>query len=156
MTLGAKVQWHCWRSNVASKRLALKVGFSPLCRYPVLFAWYHPIDQLVVNGNVRLWADNPGEAIPWYERALARAEREPQLCADSRLLGDTTIAAAVYVNIARAYGRTGQSEQALALLRRAGKQGWCNAAEIEAEENMAAVWRLTEWSALKQEIAALQ
>ena len=66
----SRIGWHCWASNRPSAATALRAGFTRRQDYPVYFAWFDPIANLAVNGNVRLHRGQYTEAAAWFHRAL--------------------------------------------------------------------------------------
>jgi len=151
---GKRVLWHCHQGNVASEQLARNVGLEPLRRYPVLYAWYNPLDQLVVNGNTRLWAGDPCAALPWYQCALSDSERRPEWLRGSHLLGKGRWAASTAFQMAKAHALCQQPKRALLLLRIALTKGWTDWAAIDSEPALRALRSLPEWCCWLQPNAA--
>jgi len=142
---GKSVYWHCHQGNVSSEQLARKVGLEPLRRYPVLYAWYNPLDQMVVNGNTRLWAGDPCAALPWYQCALVESERRPEWLRESHLLGTGRGAASTAFEMARAHALCHQPKRALLLLRIAIIKGWTDWAALDTEPALQALSELPEF-----------
>ncbi len=46
------VGWHCWSSNIASAKTAIKVGFRQTVEHPIYHAWYNRVDNQFVRGNM--------------------------------------------------------------------------------------------------------
>jgi len=151
---GKSVYWHCHQGNVASEQLARKVGLEPLRRYPVLYAWYNPLDQLVVNGNTRLWARDACAALPWYQCALVESDRNPGWLSGAHLLGEGRWAASTAFQMARAHALCQQPKRALLLLRIALTKGWTDWAAIDTEPDIETLRTLPEWRCWLQPNAA--
>jgi RimJ/RimL family protein N-acetyltransferase len=43
--------WQCWADNFGSIATAKSVDFKLLSEFPVLFAWSHELDNMLINGN---------------------------------------------------------------------------------------------------------
>ena len=69
-----RIGWHCYARNVASASTALKAGFEHVCDYPAYFAWFNPVDNLAVHGNICFGQQQVEEALDWYRRAFALGE----------------------------------------------------------------------------------
>jgi RimJ/RimL family protein N-acetyltransferase len=65
------IGWHLWAGNAASAATARRAGLRQTHDEVIYHAWYHPIDNALVNAGYRLGRSNPGAAAAWYERAFA-------------------------------------------------------------------------------------
>lgn len=97
-----EIGWHCWTTNMASNNTALKSGFAYISDYPTYFAYFNPVDNLAVQGDVLLWQGKYAAAVEWYDKAFALGEAK----------------AWAYYGAARAYAALGQDERALDCLEK--------------------------------------
>jgi GNAT superfamily N-acetyltransferase len=66
------VLWHCYASNLGSKRTALSSGFTLRHEGPVLELYLDPAINLAVHCNICFSEKSYEEALSWYEQALDR------------------------------------------------------------------------------------
>ncbi len=133
-----RIGWHCWASNVASSATARKVGFEKVEEYAVYFAWFDEVDNLAVNGNIRLRDGNPRAALEWYRRAFFHGEAKGW----------------AYWSAAVAHTRLGEPDQALAALRQALTRGYGSHEELERDPDLAPLHAHPGWPALLAELPA--
>jgi GNAT superfamily N-acetyltransferase len=103
-----EVGWHCWTRNVASARTALKAGLVKEQDYPCYFAWFNPVENLCVHGNLCLEQGDYAAAHEWYTRAQSKSG----------------LPAWGHWNAARAAAALGQPDAALQHLTQARAQGF--------------------------------
>jgi RimJ/RimL family protein N-acetyltransferase len=127
-----RVGWHCWQSNVASQATAARAGLHKAHDYPVFFAWFDEVDNLAVNGNVRLRAGDCQGAVPWFERALASGRAGGW----------------VYWQAGVAYAGLGQGELALASLRGALERGFGDAQRLRDAAELQSLRGTAGWDKL--------
>ena len=65
------ILWHCSKSNIASSRTALSAGFTLAEDKPVLIVYLDRSINLAVHGNIYFEKGDFGEALDWYQKALA-------------------------------------------------------------------------------------
>ncbi len=131
-----RIGWDCWASNVASSATARKVGFEKLRDYPVYFAWFDEVDNLAVNGNMRLRARDCRGAIEWYERAFGRGEARDW----------------AYWSAARAYALAGEGDAALGAIRQAVQRGLRDLALIKGAEELQSLHGTPGWQELIRDL----
>ncbi len=132
-----EIGWHCWASNAASIATALKVGFERAKAYPVYFAWFDPLLNLAINGNMRFQAGEYRAALEWYARALAQGD----------------LPSWVYWNAACACARVGQADAALDYLNRAIDHGFDDLDYLQRSEHMIPLHGAPGWESLLQRLA---
>jgi hypothetical protein len=66
-----EIGWLCDVDNKPSQALARKLGFSLFRADDTFYAFFNPILNQGVNGNIQLRQQNFQEAVIWYERATA-------------------------------------------------------------------------------------
>jgi len=71
---GLVADWDCYADNIASQKLAEKLGLSRVAEYPVRFFWFDRIDNMLVNGNMALKRDRPEDAAEWFDKAFEEAD----------------------------------------------------------------------------------
>ncbi len=71
------IVWHCYQSNTASIRTALKAGFHLMQDKEVLELFLDPTVNLGVQGNLRFEEKAYGDALSWYQKALETAPPPP-------------------------------------------------------------------------------
>lgn len=64
------VLWHCYQSNIASRRTALSAGFSLQKDQQVLELYTNPSTNSAVHGNIWFGKAQYQKALGWYEKAL--------------------------------------------------------------------------------------
>ncbi len=131
-----RIGWDAWASNVASQATACKVGFELLESYPVYYAWFDEVDNLAVNGNVRLRAGDYAGAVPWFERAIASGRARQW----------------VYRGAASAYAQAGQPDAALVALRGAVERGYRDLEGLRGAEELRSLRGAPGWRALMREL----
>lgn len=127
-----RIGWHCWASNAASAATARKAGFEKVRDYPTLFAWFDPVANLAVNGNMAFQDERYGAALAWYERAF-RAGEAPGWA---------------YWNAASASAMVGRAETALAYLRRALGEGVGDLESVRSSKYLRSLYDTPGWHAL--------
>ncbi len=130
-----RIGWHCWASNAASSATAHAAGLEKVEEYPVCFAWFDEVDNLAVNGNIRLRDGDPGAAIEWYRRAFFHGEAKGW----------------AHWNAAAAYTRLGEAEKAIGALREALARGCGGREELEGDADFAPLHGTPGWQALLAE-----
>jgi len=66
----ATVLWHCYKSNVASRKTALSVGFSLHKEEQVLILYMNHSVNAAVHGNICFEEAQYQKALEWYDKAL--------------------------------------------------------------------------------------
>ncbi len=132
------IGWDCWAGNVASAATARRAGFERVSRRPVHFAWFDEVDNLAVNGNVRLGAGDYAGAVEWLERALSRGEAKGW-------------AYWVYWVAACAYARLGRSDDALGALRQAWARGFRHLEPLHSSAHLESLRGSAGWRRLMEE-----
>jgi RimJ/RimL family protein N-acetyltransferase len=127
-----EIGWHCWASNVASAATAQKVGFEKVKDYPALFAWFDPVANLAVNGNMAFQDGRYGAAINWYERAFQAGEAPGW----------------AYWNAASAGAMEGRAERALGYLRQALEKGVGDLESVRSSKYLRSLHDTPGWNAL--------
>jgi GNAT superfamily N-acetyltransferase len=64
------VLWHCYASNIGSKRTAMRAGFSLFHEGPVLELYLDPAINMAVHGNIAFANEAYEDALAWYQQAL--------------------------------------------------------------------------------------
>ena len=131
-----QVGWHCWESNVASAATALSAGFEKIKDYPVLFAWFDPVANLAVNGNMVFQDERYVEALGWYERAIDAGEAPGW----------------AYWNAASASAMAGRTEAALDYLRQALEKGVGDLESARSSKYLSSLHDTGGWRALVEEL----
>jgi GNAT superfamily N-acetyltransferase len=72
-----KILWHCFKSNQASQRTAMKSGFELLHEELVLMVYLDRAVNAAVHGNLHFKAESYHEALTWYEKALTKKQPQP-------------------------------------------------------------------------------
>jgi hypothetical protein len=133
-----QIGWHCYRSNKASSATARKAGFAETGDYQVLYAWFDPVANLAVNGNVCLQQERYAEAVGWYERAFRTGE--PPVWA--------------FVNAACAHTMTGDLESALRRLWEAVERGFSDAEHLKGSKYLTRLHVRPEWQTIVSRLGA--
>jgi len=68
------VGWHCWASNHASVATAQRTGLRREAEYAVYFAYFDPVVNPAVHGNLCLRDQDYATALDWYGRAFQAGE----------------------------------------------------------------------------------
>lgn len=126
-----RVGWHCWKLNVASSALALRIGFNHICDYPVYFCILNRAVQCAIHGNDTRQAGDLSTARAWYEKAIGYH-------AD----------AWVYFEYARCLARLDQPKDALEALRQAIERGYDNHHAVSQEPDLASLHSLPDWNTI--------
>lgn len=71
-----KILWHCFKSNQASHRTAMKSGFELLHEELVLMVYLDRAVNAAVHGNLHFKTESYHEALTWYEKALTGIPRQ--------------------------------------------------------------------------------
>lgn len=69
-----RVGWHCWASNLASVATAQRAGLRREAEYAVYVAFFDPVLNLAVHGDLCLSDERHALALDWYQRAFAAGE----------------------------------------------------------------------------------
>jgi RimJ/RimL family protein N-acetyltransferase len=115
-----QIGWHCWKGNLPSAATARKIGYELEKEYPVLLAFYDPVLNLAVHGNVQLRKGEYLAAAAWYARAFAAGEGQ----------------AWMYWNAACANARIAEFEDALQYLRLAHEKGFRDLDRMQSSEHL--------------------
>jgi len=75
---GLVADWDLYVSNVASQKLAEKLGLTKVAEYPVRFFWFNRVDNMLINGNMALKRDRPEDAAEWFDKAFDEASFQDQ------------------------------------------------------------------------------
>jgi RimJ/RimL family protein N-acetyltransferase len=68
------ILWHCSKSNTASKKTALSVGFTLQREEQVLIQYINQAIHFGVQGNIRFFQDEYANALSWYDRSIAEGK----------------------------------------------------------------------------------
>ena len=115
-----RIGWHAWARNAGSLATAARAGFRHVSSYEALLAYFDPILDLAVNGDVFFRLGEYRQAAEWHERAIA--------------LGSAPVW--VYWNAACAWAYIGNLDRSLALLNLAIDMGFHNADYIRDSEHL--------------------
>jgi GNAT superfamily N-acetyltransferase len=145
---GLICHWDMWGNNIASGRLATKLGFHVRTEYPVDFFWFNEVDNLLVNGSASLRRQGAfRESGVWYEKAFGLLDAG---AGGSLLFKNAGGRWRYYCNAARAWTLAGDCDSALKNLSRAIHEG-LPVAEVERlshDPDLAALRVLDGWRAL--------
>jgi RimJ/RimL family protein N-acetyltransferase len=125
-----RVGWQCWKSNVASQKVAYSAGFKLLKEFPVFFGWTHPLSNFLVNG-IQYMNGKPeygvardyGRAAWFFTQALEKG-------------WDWKGQAYLYWNAACMLYKTGDTEQAKRYYGLAVQKGWNGIRHISNRDHL--------------------
>ncbi len=141
------VGWHCWSSNIASAKTALKVGFRQTVEHPIHHAWYNRVDNQFVRGNMlKFEFGQPEAAVVEYATGFQMIEDGHRDVASSRFVANWLPWA--HYNMACALATTGDAPTALAHLDLAIDSGYDDRDQLRNEPELAPLRQLPAWSEL--------
>lgn len=144
-----KVGWHCMDSNVASYKLAEKVGFKRMDDYITYQAWFNKFDNLLVNGYYYFTqAQNYRKAAECYEKAFNMKENNSSDYLESAIFSDNDNIKWCYYNTACAWALSGECEHAYANLQKAVKAGWSDASFMNNDTRLNCLKGNSKWAEL--------
>jgi RimJ/RimL family protein N-acetyltransferase len=127
-----EIGWVCDVDNKPSMILAQKLGFSLLRADDTYFAFFDPMLNQGVNGNMQLQQQNYQEAVIWYERAAAYPN--PPIW----LLWNTAVA----------WANLNNSGKTFSYLNQLVDSGFDDYQFLQVSEHFRAYHRTKEWRAL--------
>jgi RimJ/RimL family protein N-acetyltransferase len=66
-----RILWHCYKSNIGSRKTALSAGFSLYKEEQVLIQYIDQGLHLAVHGNIAFNKEKYSEALAWFEKSLS-------------------------------------------------------------------------------------
>jgi len=128
-----EIGWHCWEHNLASCKVAEKVGFQFQHPYTAYLCLANEERHLIECGLMAARQGNHREAVEWYTKAGA--------------------AQWAYFLAARSYAPLGEYPQAFQALEQAVKLGW-NYPDYLLADEFKPLRELAEWQALITKLGA--
>lgn len=126
------VLWHCFKTNEASRRTALSVGFHLIEDEQVLMIYLDPAIHLAIHGNLNFEDQNYQRALAWYQQSLQEDHTQ----------------AWIAWNAACAAAHLGQIELAFNYLHRAVDLGFSDLDHLVQSEHLTALKSDERWGAL--------
>ena len=140
-----QVGWHCWSSNLASAATARKIGFQQTIEHPVYFAWFNPVDNWAVQGNINyLSRKDYVAATQAYSQAFRLLAAGHPDAADVQAANHPW----TYYNAAGAWARLGKLEAALHHLQQAVDKGFTAVEHLQHNPDFVALHTFPQWSGL--------
>jgi RimJ/RimL family protein N-acetyltransferase len=127
-----EIGWICDADNKPSHALARKLGFSLFRADDTYYAFFDPMLNQGVNGNVQMRLQNYQEAVMWYEQAQVH--------------GDPPIW--LLWNAAIAWANLGNKAKTFSNLNRLADAGFDDLAFLQTSEHFRIYHRTSEWVAL--------
>ena len=127
-----EVGWLSDGENKPSQSLARKLGFSLFRADDTFYAFFDPMLNQGVNGNVQMQEQNFQDAVMWYEQALVH--------------GDPPIW--LLWNAAIAWANLGNQAKAFTYLNRLVDNGFDDRAFLQSSEHFRIYHRTSDWAAL--------
>jgi len=128
----AAVGWHCNAENIASWKLAEKVGFERNREYAYYYYMYDPTDHLAELGWYYFRRGEYAKTVQYYERVFGERKDNPDY---------------YYHLTAVAWAALGNSEHALKYLNAAIEHGWNNVEYTEQTGPFSILHGTPEWEA---------
>ena len=135
------VGWHCNAENVASWKLAEKVGFKRHRTYHYFYYMYDPVDHLAELGWYHYRNRRYDRCTEYYEQVFARREDNPDY---------------YYHLAASAWAILGDAQRALKYLQAAADHGWREADFTNEAEEFAILHGTPEWDMLLQQMRSTE
>ena len=127
-----EIGWLCEAENKPSQALARKLGFSLFRADDTYYAFFDPMLNQGVNGNVQMRQQNYQEAAMWYEQALVYDEPPIWLL----------------WNAAIAWANLGNQAKTFSHLNRLVDAGFDDRAFLQASEHFRIYHRSSDWATL--------
>ncbi len=146
-----QVGWHCWSSNLASAATARKVGFQQTIEHPVYFAWFNPVDNWAVQGNIHYMSHKAyAAATQAYTQAFQLLAADHPVAADAKVANHPW----TYYNAAGAWACLGNHEAAFHHLQQAVAKGFTAVEHLQNNQDLAVLHPLPQWTALLESLHA--
>ncbi|MFO7681970.1 MAG: GNAT family N-acetyltransferase [Chloroflexota bacterium] len=127
-----EIGWVCDADNTPSMALAQKLGFALVHADDTYFAFFDPILNLGINGNIHLRHQNYQEAVVWYQKAINQGDAPVWL----------------WWNCAAAWANLGSQAQTFSCLNHLLDAGFDDRAQLENSDHFRPYRRTKEWSGL--------
>ncbi|MGD8626169.1 MAG: GNAT family N-acetyltransferase [Anaerolineae bacterium] len=128
------INWTCAADNVASIRVAEKLGFARQPDYTLYFMAFDEVEHLGTLAYTHLHEGRYRQAIAIYETSIDLQGNPPPW---------------VYYDAAQAYAGLGDRQQALAYLQKSVAGGWTH---VEDEAEFTILHDTAEWATIQQQL----
>jgi len=147
------IGWHCSVNNIASIKLAEKIGFKAAKNYMKVACFFNKYDNLIVHGYYKFLNKKYKEAIKCYTQVIDAHTQDVEDIRSSVYLTKWGFTIdKLLLEVAIIYAAQGRVDEALVRIRLSIEQGYEDIEAFDKEENFKNLHNQKEWEELRKAI----